>query len=540
MSGDEIDPRAKALMARHAELVAMRTDHDQVFQDIKELVRPDTSDFNGGSTKQADSRRRMFDGTAPWALDQLAAGLHSHLSSPVDIWFMLGLTGIPYADIPFEAKAWLENTTDRIYAQYTNPASSFNTTFHECYVDIGGFGTGVVYQWLDTATNQLRFRAYPLADCWIDENYFGMVDTLHRACRMSMRQVRQEFPDMVFSTRMQKFKDSDKVTIIHMVFPRTDRNPDRRNGLNKPFASVHVCKETTDILFEGGYDWFPYHVPRWSKLPGEVYGRGPALSVIPEIRMVNAMSKALITAAQKMVDPALMVEDDGYLLPIRTSPGSINMRRPGAEPIMPMPTAQRIDVGVEMIEQRREMIRRGFYVDWLVRPTKKERQTTTEIMDDRNQMLSMLGPIVGRQHTELLGPTIALSYNLMSRAGLIEPAPGEIDGAPIEPIYISPAARAQTLTRGQGMLSYLSQVTQLLPVMPNLIHSIDEDALNAELQDITDAPRRILVDPAESKRRRENAEQQQQMQMAAEQAPNVARAAKDLASAKQMGLPIDV
>jgi hypothetical protein len=110
----------------------------------------------------------------------------------------------------------------------------------------------------------------------------------------------------------------------------------------------------------------------------------------------------------------------------------------------------------------------------------------------------------------------------------------------LEPIYVSPAAKAQTLTRGQGLMAYLSQVTQLLPVMPNLIHSIDEDKLNAEMQDMTDAPRRILRDPEEAKALREQAQQMQQAQMMAEQAPNVAGAAKDLALAKQAGLPIDI
>lgn len=313
-----------------------------------------------------------------------------------------------------------------------------------------------------------------------------------------------------------------------------------RGPKNKAFASVHICKDTEEVLLESGFDWFPYHAPRWSKLAGELYGRAPALSVLPEIRMVNAMSRTLISAAQKMVDPPLMVEDDGYMLPIRTSPGSLNFRRPGAEPILPMPTAQRIDVGVEMIEQRREMIRRGFFVDWLVRPTKRERQTAQEIMDDRNQMLSMLGPVVGRLQGELLGPCVSLSYNYLLRAGAFPSPPASIDGAALEPVYVSPAAKAQTLTRGQGLMSYLSQVTQLLPVMPNLIHSIDEDKLNAEMQDLTDAPRRILRDPAEAKAMREAAQQQQQMQMMAEQAPNVAGAAKDLALAKQAGLPIDI
>lgn len=536
---ETIDPRVKYLLERHQELVLRRSDHDGVFQEIKELVRPDTSDFVSTSvSRPGDARRKIFDGTAPWALEQLASGLHSHLSSPVDVWFMIGVAGVPYSQLSFRAKSWLEKVTDTIYAHYSSPDANFATAFHEAYMDVSGPGTAVVHQWLSPETNRLRFRAHALGDCWIDEDDEGRVDTVHIAHKWTVRQVEKMFGQL--PEKLAKKKPDEKVVVLHMVYPRSDS--DRRPGSplprDKRFASCYVCKDTQELLNESGFDFFPFHVGRWSKLAGETYGRSPALSVLPEIRMVNAMSKTMIVAAQKMVDPPLMVEDDGYLLPVRTTPGSLNMRRPGAEPILPLPTAQRIDVGIEMIEQRRETIRRGFFVDWLVRPLKRERQTAQEIMDDRNQMLSMLGPIVGRLQGELLGPTIALSFNLLNRAGLLEPAPAELDGAELEPVYVSPAAKAQTITRGQGMMAYLGQVTQLLPVMPDLIHSIDEDALNAELQDLTDAPRRILVDPAEARRRREESRQMQQMQMAAEQAPKVASAAKDLAQAREAGMPI--
>lgn len=526
------DPKAKDLLDRHADMTRNRDNYDAVFQEIKDLVRPDTCDFAGGNTKAQEARKRMFDGTAPWSLDQLASGLHSHLSSPVDLWFMLGVVGTPYAKIPFEGKKWLEDATEIIYSHYSNPNASFNPVMHEGYMDIAGFGTTVVYQWLDEDSNTLCFRTYPLADCWIAENYKGQVDTVHRTCKYSVRQIEQEFG--FIPEGLSKMRPSDKVTVIHEVRPREDADRSSRSPKQKPWSSLYVCKDTGETLRESGYDWMPYHVPRWAKIAGEVYGRSPALSVLPEIRMVNAMSKTMIMAAQKMVDPPLMVEDDGYLLPVRTNPGGINFRRPGSEPIMPLPTAQRIDVGVEMVEQRREMIRRGFYIDWLVRPTKKERQTAQEIMDDRNQMLSMLGPIVGRLQGELLGPMITLSFNLLSRAGLIDPAPAMLDGANIELVYISPAAKAQTLTRGQGLMHYLQQVTQLLPVMPNLIHSIDEDALNAELQDQTDAPRRVLLDPEEARARREQAAQAQQAQQVASVAPPMAKAARDFAEARQI------
>lgn len=521
-------------MERQGKMARDRSMWDAIWQEIKDLVRPDTSDFAGASGRAGDARRKIYDGTAPWALEQLSAGLHSYLTSPVDRWFSIGVAGTAYDQLDFESKAWLEAVSDTIYAHYSNPFASFNPSLHETYLDLGGFGTSTIYQWIDPGTQALMFRSYPLADCWIAEDSAGHVDTQHRQIKWTVRQVRQEFGDL--PPKLSKFKEDDTVTVIHAVFPRGDHQPGRRGAKNKPFASAYFCKDTEEMLHEGGYDDFPYHTPRWSKLAGEVYGRSPALSVFPEIRMVNAMSKTMIVAAQKLVDPPLQVPDDGFLLPIRQTPGGLNFHRPGTDEIKPILSGGRVEIGIDMIEQRRDTIRRGFYVDWLVRPTKKERQTAQEIMDDRNQMLSMMGPIVGRLQAELLGPIVRLSYQLLARRGLLPPMPGSLDGAELDIVYISPAAKAQSTVRGQGVQSYIAQITQLLPVLPNLVDSINEDGLNAELADLTDVPRRVLNDPATVAAKRKQREEQQMMAQATETAPAAAKAAKDLASAQKDGL----
>lgn len=529
-----MDTLAKAVLDRHSAHVRSRSEMDSVWQEVKDFVRPDTADFAGGQSRPGDARRRMYDSTASWSLDQLASGLHSHLSSPVDTWFMLGVTGVPYAELSFEEKFVLEQNAERIYAQFSSASSGFNSAIHETYLDIGAFGTGVLFEWMDMRTMTLKFRAYPLADCWVKESMDGTVNELQRVTKYTVGQVEEEFGPL--PEKLGKMKKDDHVKVIHEVRPR--KSPNGRGPKGKAFSSSYVCKDTSETLLESGFDYFPYHAPRWTKLAGESYGRGPGLSVLPDIRMVNTMSHTVIVAAQKMVDPPLMVEDDGYLLPLRTVPGGINYRRPGAEPILPIPTAQRIDIGVEMIEQRREMIRRGFYVDWLVRQQKRERQTAQEVMDERNQMLSMLGPVVGRLQSELLGPVIQLSYRLLGRHNMMVPLPESLRNEKLEINYVSPAAKAQSITRGQGMMSYLQQVTQLLPVLPNLIHSINEDALNSELQDLTDAPRRILNDPEETARRRQAAQEQEQAALTAQALPQVAKASKDFAQAQEAGAGI--
>ncbi len=535
-----VDPVVKELAKRQDGMERVRSEFNILFQELKELVRPDTTDFCGGSSRAQSARRKIFDGTASWSAEQLSSGLHSYNSSPVDRWFALTVAGQPYDSLDYDSRLWLEETSEILYAHYCDPVASLNPALHEAYLDIAVFGTAVIYQWYDVASRRLMFRSFPLADCWVDEAADGTVNRVHRRVKWTVEQVEKEFgslPPKLAKIKAEK-RSEEEVTVFHCVYQNDDFNPYSRKASNRRFKSCYYCKETEEMLSEGGYDWMPYHSPRWTKLAGEKYGRSPALSVLPDIRMANAMSKTVIIAAQKMVDPALQVPDDGFLLPIRQNPGGLNFRRQGQEPIIPMPTAQRIDVGVDMIEQRRDSIRRGFYVDWLVRPTKKERQTAQEINDDRNQMLSMMGPIVGRLQAELLGPMVRLSYALLDRHGDLRKPPGSLMGTRMDIAYLSPAARAQSSTRGQGINMFVDRIIQLQPVMPSLTDGIDEDGLLAELGDYMDVPRRILASPQMVAQRRQQRAEQQQAQQMIEAAPAAASAAKDFATAQEKGLQL--
>ena len=102
------------------------------------------------------------------------------------------------------------------------------------------------------------------------------------------------------------------------------------NSKNMDFISCHVHEESGALLRESGFREFPYVVPRYLKSSSnEIYGRSPAMNALPDVKMLNTMSKTTIKAAQKQIDPPLMVPDDGFVLPVRTVPGGLNFYRYG-------------------------------------------------------------------------------------------------------------------------------------------------------------------------------------------------------------------
>ena len=74
------------------------------------------------------------------------------------------------------------------------------------------------------------------------------------------------------------------------------------------------------------------------------------MTALPDVKMVNLMSKTIIQAAQKQIDPPLLVPDDGFILPVRTQPGGLNFYRAGSrDTITPLNTGANINIGLSLI-----------------------------------------------------------------------------------------------------------------------------------------------------------------------------------------------
>jgi hypothetical protein len=442
-----------------------------------------------------------------------------------------------YLDSP--TLAWLETVSDLIYKEYAKPSSNNNNSLHECYLDLGSFGTAVEYQEWNAKEQCIRFRVYPLADCWILENSEGKVDTVHRKCLMTTRQIEQKWPNHG-SKKILECKEPDRMwEVIHAVFPRSDRDTSKLTNTSKPFASFYFCKEAQAIFSKSGFDELPFAVPRWLKRAGEVYGRSPAMNCLPDIRLVNAMERVQLKSLQKIVDPPLMLPDDGFMMPIRTAPSSLIFYDSTMNPnqmIQPLETKGRVDVGEEKLEQKRQHIMRAFYADWITRMKKRERQTATEVMDEREEMLQMMSPILGRLQSELLGPRLERTYRILLRQDLIPPAPPSLESRTLMIEYVSPAAKAQVARKGINIRRFTEELLPLAQVDPSIMDAIHPDRYVEQMAIIQDVSRKVLRTPEELEEiRAQRSEQQQAATMAAVAEP-ASNALKNVATAREKGL----
>ena len=325
----------------------------------------------------------------------------------------------------------------------------------------------------------------------------------------------------------------EEVEVLHAVVPRINRDPNKRDNKNMPFASFYVDMQSKGLLSESGFQEFPYIVPRFLKATGETMGRSPAMVALPDVKMLNLMSKTIIQAAQKQIDPPLLVPDDGFLLPIRTQPGGLNFFRSGTrDMITPLNTGANIPIGLNMEEQRRAAIRSAFYVDQLL-SGQSPNMTATEVVQRQEERMRVIGPVLGRLMNEMLRPLIDRVFALMLRGEMLPTPPEILQGRDVDIEYVSPLARAQkssSLNSTMKALEILMPLSQAIPVGDH----IDADGLVKHVTDALGVPKTALKSEREVQQVREERAAQQQAQMEMMQDQQDVQNVSQLAQASRM------
>jgi hypothetical protein len=525
------DQLAHGLLKRYQTLENQRYNWESHWQEIADYVVPRKADITKKRTPGDKRTELIFDGTAIQAAELMSASLHGMLTNASTQWF-----GLRFRDRELDgndtAREWLEGVTDVMYQAFAR--SNFQEQIHELYHDLICFGTGVIFVEEDKET-QIRFSTRHIGECYLSEDPKGRVDTVFRKFKMTARAAVERFGIENVGDKLAKKVKTEpylELEFIHAVYPRDEYDPVLKTKENKPIASVYIDPRDKIVLSEGGFDQFPYMAPRFLKASFEIgYGRSPAMTALPDIKMLNKMSETTIRAAQKQVDPPLLVPDDGFLLPIRTVPGGLNFYRSGTrDSIQPLNIGANNPLGLNMEEQRRQAIRSAFYVDQLIMGTGPQ-MTATEVIQRTEEKMRLLGPVLGRLQAELLQPMIERVYELLSRQRAFEPAPEFMSGQGIEIEYVSPLAKAQRQGDVQSALRLVELMSPLIGLDPSIADYIDPDGLTKYMiRALTVPASAVRGDEEVEEIRRDRAEQQRQA-MEMQQAMQAAQAAGEAAPA---------
>ncbi len=517
---------SKGILSRYERLEGQRQNWETHWQEVADYMQPRKADVTKQRARGDKRMEQVFDSSPIQAVELLAASLHGMLTNPSTPWFTLRFKDEDI-DNEDEAKLWLEASTDAMYTAFNR--SNFQQEIFELYHDLITFGTAAMFIEEDD-DDIIKFSTRHINEVFIAENDKGRIDTIYRRFNISARAAIQKFGESVSSDVQGKATKNpyDEVEILHAVYPRSEFNPNKKDKANMPFESVYMEYKNGNELSVGGFKEFPFVVPRYLKASNEIYGRSPAMTALPDVKMLNEMCKTTIKAAQKQVDPPLLVPDDGFLLPVRTVPGGLNFYRSGTrDRIEPLNIGANNPLGLNMEQQRRDSIRAVFYVNQLMMQQGPQ-MTATEVIQRNEEKMRLLGPVLGRLQSELLKPLIDRVFAILLRNNMLPQAPEFLSGRDIEIEYVSPLAKAQKSTELQSIMRAVEILGSLANVAP-VFDYVNFDNLVKHLADIVGVPQKILKSQSQVNAERQQAQQQQQEMQQMQQLQQVAKAGGDIA-----------
>ena len=505
------------------------------WQEILDYVMPRKADVVTLRTKGEKRTEVLFDSTAVTANNLLAASLQGTLTSPSLPWFSIKLRDEEINENR-DVQLWLEDTARRMYDTFNE--TNFNTEVHEMYLDLCSIGTGALFVEEGNKgydIDGIHFNCLHIAEYYIQENINGKVDTLYRKYKLTARQAVQEFGEKNVGEKIltaAKEKPDQKFNFIHAVEPTEDyKRATGKSSTKLPYHSCHVCEEDKMVVRTGGYNEFPYLVPRWSKATGEIFGRSPSYNALPDIKTLNKAVEIGLKAWAKAIDPPLLVQDDGVIGRVRTTPAGITVvRNDGA--IKPLQIGSNWQITDLKENQLRTAIRQAYYSDQL-QLQEGPQMTATEVQVRYELMQRLLGPTLGRFQSEFLNPLIERVFGIMYRAGALSREPDIVRGSKIDVEYVGPLARSQRMEEAVSIERLYQLAMNVSQVDPAIMDNINHDEAIRLRGKLLGVPKTVLRGRDEVEEMRNARAEQQQMAAMAQEQQAQAQAMKTQAEASK-------
>lgn len=502
-----------------------RSNWENLWQNVTKYVLPNEASFNETLPNGLERTRYVLDSTAPRSLELFASALHGLLNNPALRWVKIGVEEDPSIMDNPENREWATRVEDLILSALSREEADIYSQLHTIYLGLGSVGTACGFIDVSNRGN-LRVREYHMADVVIDEGENEMVDTVFRRWSTTVRRARQRWPGLELGKSVddgpggQRKKPGEKVEFMHVVVPAGDPIvqdiPARIRNLGAPYYACWVNKTDRKTVKFDTYEEFPYLVPRWYKTRGEVYGRSPAMTALPDIRMVNQMSATILRGAEKIVDPPLVIPDGGLVSPARLFPGGITYSEGTIEikTLIP-PGTSRIETGNQLLEQRQQAIREAFFTPLFATPDSPVK-TATQVLQEVDERNRAVSPMLVRVQSELFNGLIRRTYNLLLRAGRIPTPPPALVGDKLKVEYVSPLIASQRQMEALSTIRLYEMMAPWMGVDRGIGDWVDSDKLFPVILTGSGAPAMIAKSKNDVKKLRDARDQTMQQAQSAE------------------------
>lgn len=316
-----------------------------------------------------------------------------------------------------------------------------------------------------------------------------------------------------------------------------------RNSNPTALGTEQIPQVQDTIMEVGGFREFPVFVGRWSKVSGEVLGRGPGMTALPDVQVLNEADRLGLMAWANGITPPITQLAEGVIGKPDLRPLRINtITEQGALNFLPIPS----DVNQDLVrrQEKQSSIREIFFMDQVnfLPDRGLTPPTAFEIQSRFNIMLQLMGPTLHRFEFEILQPMINRTFQLLNRAGQIPPPPADLletakqQGGSLDINFVGPIARARAQADDAAADKYIQQIFQLGQLEPEALAIHNVENMMRHQGRVNGVPQSFYKTADEIKADKEARAQQVAQQQQLEQAALAGEAAKNLQSAEQVGV----
>lgn len=446
----------EAVWSRYQRAKNRRLRWESLWRDCYTYVLPQRgAGFGAEFAPGRNHAERTFDGTASDAVDQLAASLLAELTPPWSQWFGL----VPGRQVGVLERGALAESLDQVSLtiQAHLDRSNFAAEIHQAFLDLVTVGSATLL--FEEAPigdlSAFRLTAVPMAEIWLEAGSDGQISGHFRQSSLPLDALCARFPDAELPRKLLNESRGNKEQCLPVIEAVLPAGP----GFHY-VAMLHRDTGQPVLLTSGRFESSPFISFRWLKGAGEVYGRSPVMTVLPDIKTVNKVVELVLKNASISVTGIWQADDDGVLNPanIQLVPGSIIPKAVGSAGLTPLQAPGRFDVSSLMQDELRGRIRHALLVDRLG-AIGSRKMTATEVLERSAEMTRLLGATYGRLQAELLTPLLSRAIAILRRRGEIPDL--ALDGRLVDLQYKSPLARLQAQQDVQSTLLWLETTAKM-------------------------------------------------------------------------------
>jgi hypothetical protein len=444
---------------KRAEVAQRKKDlFEDLYRDCYEFALPQRQlyGYYEGNSVGNKKMARVFDSTAINSTQRFSNRLQSGIFPPQRKWCRLE----PGQDIPADrrtqAQAVLDVYNEKMFAVIKQ--SNFDIAIGEFLLDLS-VGTACMLVLPGDDVAPINFIPVPMFLVAYEEGANGQVDKVYRKMRMKGESITQQWKDAELPTQVKQridMKPTDDVDLLEATVYDAEMGD----------WCYHVIDQITkEELVYRRMNSSPWVISRYMKVAGEIYGRGPLVTALPDIKTLNKTLELVLKNASLAVAGVYTAADDGVLNPqtVRIIPGTIipvaRNGGPQGESLKPLPRAGDFNVSQIVINDLRQNIKRVL-LDESLPPDNMSARSATEVVERMKELAQNLGSAFGRLINETMIPLVSRILQVMDERGIID-LPLRVNGLEVRVSPVAPLAMAQNMEEINSIVQFL-QLTSAL------------------------------------------------------------------------------